>query len=122
MQKFWQLAGWTLAVIIAALSLVPGTIRPVTGVAHDFEHLLIFLAAGFAFAFGYRSRPWLVAIGLMVFSGTIEVAQSFVPGRHARVHDFVVDATAALLGLGIGWLLARLGAPSRRTARQGRSG
>jgi VanZ like family len=122
MQKFWQLAGWTLVVIITALSLVPPSIRPTTGAGGDFEHLLIFLAAGLAFAFGYRTRPWSVAIGLMVFSGTIELAQTFVPGRHARFHDFVIDSTAALLGLGIARVLARLMFGSGRNDRQPRSG
>jgi len=39
--------------------------------------------------------------------GILELLQLFVPGRHARLEDFVVDALAALVGFAIagaiGW-------------------
>jgi VanZ family protein len=34
-----------------------------------------------------------------MFSGTIEIAQLFAPGRHARIGDFILDAVAAYIGL-----------------------
>ena len=47
-------------------------------------------------------------IGAVAFCAAIEVAQLMVPGRHARVSDFVVDATAACIGILAGSLLARM--------------
>jgi len=35
----------------------------------------------------------------VLFAGAIELAQLFVPGRHARLSDFTVDALAARIGL-----------------------
>ena len=88
-----------LAAIIAVLSLVPPQLRPETGASHNLEHFAIFFATGVAFGFGYSRRPVIVAIALVIFAGAIEIAQSFVPGRHARWSDFIVDAAA--LGVGV---------------------
>jgi VanZ family protein len=51
----------------------------------------------FAFGLGYKRRHDLLAILLVVFSGAIEIAQLFVPGRHARLGDFIIDAVAACM-------------------------
>jgi VanZ family protein len=99
MQRTFQITAWTLAAGITALSLVPPTYRPTTAASHNFEHLVIFLAAGFVFGAGYPDRPWIVATGLATFCGAIEIAQMWAPGRHGRLSDFIVDAAAALLGL-----------------------
>jgi VanZ family protein len=44
----------------------------------------------------------------VVLVGALELLQLLVPGRHARLEDFVVDALAALAGFAIaaiiGWL------------------
>jgi VanZ family protein len=44
-------------------------------------------------------------------TGTIrrEVAQNWVPGRHARMSDFLVDAAALCLGVGLSYLLSKFG-------------
>jgi VanZ family protein len=91
--------GWLLLLTITVLSLVPPTLRPETGVPHDLEHFAIFAAAGLAFGIGYSRRPLGAAIGLVIFAGVIELAQGAVPGRHARLSDFVVDALA--MGVGV---------------------
>src|SRR5262245_58506013 len=70
------------------LSLGPPSIRPVTGAGHGLEHLLMFLATGVAFALGYPRRYWLLAIALLAFAAAIEIAQIWVPGRHARPERF----------------------------------
>ncbi|MGC2079363.1 MAG: VanZ family protein, partial [Xanthobacteraceae bacterium] len=40
----------------------------------------------------------LLATLLVFFSGAVEFAQLFVPGRHARLSDFIVDAFATIVG------------------------
>ena len=48
------------------------------------------------------SAPRLLAAGLtVVFTGVLELLQLFVPGRHARLEDFLVDALATLGGFAI---------------------
>ena len=101
-------SAWTLALAILILSLVPPSYRPVTEAPHSFEHLAIFLATGLAFGAGYPGRPFRIAFALVMFSGAVELLQQWVPGRHARLSDFLVDGAAAGFGAVIASALASL--------------
>jgi VanZ family protein len=104
-QRISQAAACLFAGIIVALSLSP--VRPSTG-AHNLEHFLIFLATGMAFGFGYPHRFRFLTIALPTFAATIEVAQNWAPGRHARMSDFLVDAAASCLGVGLSYAFGRI--------------
>jgi VanZ family protein len=93
-----RIAAWSLAATILVLSLVPSDLRPETGLPHKLEHLLIFAATGAAFGLGYEVKRGLLVIQLVIFAGAVEIAQLFVPGRHARLSDFLVDAVAICAG------------------------
>jgi VanZ family protein len=93
-----RIVAWILAIIITTLSVVPAWLRPETEVPHHLEHFAAFFIAGIAFGLGYDRRPILISIALLAFTALIEVAQIFVPGRHARLSDFIVDAIAVLSG------------------------
>ena len=93
-----RVGGWSLAAAIVMLSVVPATLRPETGLPHNIEHFAIYWATGLAFALGYSLTPLLATI-LVIFSGAVEVLQLFIPGRHARLSDFMVDALASVIGL-----------------------
>ena len=97
--KLARIAAWVLTAAIVILSLVPPTLRPETSAPHSIEHFAIYVATGFAFGLGYKHRHDLLAIVLVIFSGAIEIAQFFVPGRHARVSDFIIDAISLCIGL-----------------------
>lgn len=99
MLRVAQIAGWTLAIAIVVLSIVPPTLRPETDVPHVLEHFSIFFATGLAFGLGYARRHDMLALRLVVFDAAVEIAQLFVPGRHARLSDFIVDAIATSLGV-----------------------
>jgi len=103
-----RIVAWSLAVAIIVLSLVPAGLRPITAAPHDLEHFTIYFATGLAFALGYDLRRSLLATLFVLFAGAIEIAQLFVPGRHARLSDFVVDALAMCIGLLIASLSRRL--------------
>ena len=45
---------------------------------------------------------------LVIFAGAIELAQFFVPGRHARLSDFIVDGLAACIGAALASVTARM--------------
>jgi VanZ family protein len=107
-RKVLQASAWLLALAIVVLSVVPPLYRPVVGVSHGVEHLLIFLATGLAFGLGYPKRHEIAAIGLVTFAGAIEVAQLFTPGRHARMSDFVIDAATACIGVALSWGLEQV--------------
>ncbi len=98
---------WLVLAAIVALSLVPPTIRPVSMVPHTFEHASIFLLDGLAFGVAYPRRERWLSIGAVAFCAAVELAQLMVPGRHARVRDFIVDAIAACVGVYAGPLLRR---------------
>ena len=98
-RKTARIAAWLLTVAIAVLSVVPAWLRPETGAPHGLEHFAIFFATGVAFGVGYGFKKISVVVGLLLFAGAIEFAQVFVPGRHARLSDFVIDALALCVGV-----------------------
>jgi VanZ family protein len=87
--------------VIVALHVVPATYRPVTAVSHNLEHLAIFIVLGMAFGLGYPHRSRALAFALPLFCFAIEVVQLWIPGRHARLTDLLINAAAAVLGLWI---------------------
>ena len=107
-QRIFQVTAWLLVLALVVLSLGPPSTRPVTGAGHNFEHLLIFLATGLAFGLGYLRWFWCLSLALLTFAAVIEIAQMLVPGRHARLSDFLVDAAASSLGVGLSYLLMKL--------------
>jgi len=67
-------------------------------IAHLIAYGLLGLLAGWAFE-GWR-RPSLSAVLLTaVFAATDELHQSFVPGRNARIDDWLFDIFSAALAL-----------------------
>ena len=98
-----RVAGWLLLAVIVFLTLSPPSYRPVTKVGHNLEHFLIHILLGITFGIGYARQWWLVALGLIGLTAAVEFAQLFVPGRHARLKDLVIDAGAACLGVAIVW-------------------
>jgi VanZ family protein len=102
--KLLRAAAWLLIVATLALSLVPASQRPVTGTPHNFEHLAIFVVMGLVFGLGYRSHYLSQAAGLVAFAGAVEIAQYWVPGRHARISDFIVHAIGICISVVAAWL------------------
>jgi VanZ family protein len=70
-------------------------LRPITAVPHKLEHIAIFSLWGIAFSLCYRINLFYQIMGAVLFAGAIEIAQYWIPGRHARISDFVIDAAAA---------------------------
>jgi VanZ family protein len=102
-----RVVAWLLLLAIVVLSVVPPSSRPTAFVPHNFEHAAIFLAAGISFGTAYRGGERVLSIGAIIFFAAIELTQLYVPGRHARLSDFIVDATAAVLGVFVGCILLR---------------
>ena len=101
MKQSCKIAAWLLLFATTALSLVPPSYRLVTMLPHGLEHLVAFLLTGLAFGLGYANRYVFATLLLIAFVALVEVAQLFVPGRHARISDFFIDAIAVIVGAGL---------------------
>jgi hypothetical protein len=106
-----RIFAWLLAAAVTVATLGPPSLRPDSGLSHDTEHALAFALIGLAFGAAY-SRHRLLSAGIAVVgTGAIEILQLWVPGRHARLEDFAVDALAACAGLaiaaGLDWAIQR---------------
>jgi len=107
LQRICQIAALLLFVANTIFSLVPPSYRPLTTLPHSFEHFVTFFFLGLALGLGYANRYLLNLLLLMAFASLIELAQIFVPGRHARVSDFLTDAIAATFGVSLTLILRR---------------
>ena len=108
-QKLFRAIGYFLLLVIAVLSVVPQAYVPALSPAtyydrliHVIEHATIFLLTGLAFGIGYPNRIVFSFLGLGTYTLGIEIAQLWIPGRHARVSDFLVDIIAVSVGLCMG--------------------
>jgi len=98
-QNIGRVVAWFALAAIIVLSLVPPGARPTTIFPHKIEHAVIFFVDGIAFGIAYRGYEWVLSIGAVVFCAALELAQLVVPGRHARLSDFFVDAIAVCIGI-----------------------
>ena len=110
-----RLFAWLLAAAVSFATLGPARYRPHSNLGQDVEHSLAFVLVGLAFALAYprhRQPATVIAVAML---GMLELLQLLVPGRHARLEDFVVDALATLTGF------AMVGVLDVATARRRRS-
>ena|SRR5690242_3858112 len=111
MTPFLRLTAWLLAAAVTFATLGPPSVRPHSDLGQDGEHALAFILVGVAFALAYpRARLRVSAIAI-VMTGVLEILQLWMPGRHARLEDFLVDALAACAGFvlvaGLDWMMRR---------------
>ena len=73
MQRLAQATGWILLFAIAAISVMPAGLRPITTLPHDLEHAGIYFLAGCAFGVSYSNcfKAWFVR--LSTFTLAIEL-------------------------------------------------
>ena len=106
-----RLFAWSLAAAVAFATLGPPRLRPHSDLGQDGEHALAFVLLGIAFGLAYTSNRWLTAAFAIGLTGVLELLQLWMPGRHARLEDFVVDALAACIGLAaaaaLDWIIKR---------------
>ena len=120
MNLILRIFAWLLAAAVTFATLGPPRYRPHSNLGQDGEHALAFVLLGLAFGLAYPRHKVTVAGLAIVLIGVLELLQLFVPGRHARLEDFIVDALAACVGFVLtallGWV-GRLSWHSRPTCR-----
>ena len=107
-QPIQKIVAWLLAAAVTLATLGPPGLRPHLAVGQAGEHALAFALVGLSFGIAYPKHRWTIAAVSVVMIGILELLQLLVPGRHARLGDFVVDAVAALIGFTLSAILDRL--------------
>ena len=106
-----RIIAWLLTAAVTFATLGPAWLRPHSELGQDGEHALAFVLVGLAFGLAYPQRRLLTAGTAVVLIGVLELLQLWMPGRHARLEDFIVDALAACAGIAIAatldWLVRR---------------
>jgi VanZ family protein len=100
-----RIIAWLLTAAVTFATLGPPQLRPHSDLGQDGEHALAFVLVGLAFGLAYRRHRLLTAGVAVVLIGVLEMLQLWMPGRHARLEDFVVDALAACAGIAVAALL-----------------
>jgi VanZ family protein len=115
-----RIFAWLLAAAVTFATLGPPRYRPHSNLGQDGEHALAFVLVGLAFGLAYTRNRLLTAGIAVVMIGVIEILQLWMPGRHARVEDFVVDALAACAGFAaaaaVDWVAQRFRQPNRNAS------
>ncbi len=104
---FFRWVAWLLVLAIAAFTLAPIELRPVTGAPVNLERFAAFAVIGAAFCLGYPKHRLPVLALLLGLAGFLELAQNHVLGRHGRLPDGLVKASGALLGVAFAMLVER---------------
>jgi VanZ family protein len=106
-----RIIAWLLTAAVTFATLGPPRLRPHSDLGQDGEHALAFVLVGLAFGLAYRRHRLLTAGIAVVLIGVLELLQFWMPGRHARLEDFIVDALAACAGIAaaamLDWLVHR---------------
>ena len=102
-----RLAFWLVVLMLIWLTVVPPSIRPSGVASRHLDHFASFALAGFLFYLGYADHLLSRLVTAVLFAGGLEVLQLWVPGRHARLGDFVIDALGACTGIVFAFALAR---------------
>src|ERR1700730_17168625 len=108
MTFLFRIFAWLLAAAVTFATLGPPRYRPHSNLGQDGEHALAFVLIGLAFGLAYPRQRMTVAATIALI-GVLELLQFLVPGRHARLEDFIVDAIAACVGFVFAALLNWLG-------------
>ena len=101
--RWVAIAGAVLLVAVAADSLVPVTVQIRTGLHWLIEHFLAYFALTLLFCLAWP-RPFIVAVTLMAFAGSIEALQGLTSDR---IPD-LATAFCGAAGAAVGALLASL--------------
>jgi hypothetical protein len=110
-----RIIAWLLTAAVTFATLGPPSYRPHSALGQDGEHALAFVLVGLAFGLAYPRRRRFTAGVAVILIGILELLQLWMPGRHARLEDFVVDALAACAGITIAAMLDWLTQLMRRS-------
>jgi hypothetical protein len=113
--KLLRLASWMCVVLLAVLSLVPGDMLVRTGAPGIAEHVIAYGATAALFTLAYPAVGRIqLMLWLVGYAAVLEIAQAYVPGRHATLYDFTGGVGGVVLGCLIGTFLLRKSRPENK--------
>lgn len=91
------------SVLVAFVSLMPSTsISPVEHWDKGLHLITYALFAGLGYFIAREVRGYaVVCLGIVVYSGLLEVAQSYMPGRVMSGYDLLANAVGVAIGAGL---------------------
>ena len=100
-------AGLLLGVLaIVALSVFPGPSGLPLQTSDKLQHLLAYALVAICVPLGFARRStrcsWV--LGLFALGCALEIAQAFLPGRHAAMLDVLANGMGIAVGMGLGWM------------------
>ena len=110
-QPAWRVLLLVLMAAAAWFAFVPATPTVRLPGADKIDHLLAFAALGLSASFTAPQglqRAALVAAGLLLYGGFIELVQTQLPSRHGNWEDLLADAVGVAAGVALAALLRRV--------------
>jgi VanZ like family len=95
----FRAAAWTLLAAVFVMTVGPIGLRPVSGHSVGLERFFAFAVIGGLFGLAYPRRWPMILVIVVGSAAAFELMQMLMPGRHARLMDFMVKATGGLVGL-----------------------
>lgn len=109
LRKIIRVVAWGAVVAVGVLTLVPIEWRPHTGAPGHLEQAAAYAVAATLFSLAYPRRSLIVIIALfLIYAAGLELAQLYVPSRHAYVSDWTAKSFGALVGGVFGTLILRV--------------
>ncbi len=95
-----RFAFWFCLAAVTVLSLMPTDFLPppVFSLWDKAQHTLGFAGLAVLGLLAYPQRPWLFAVALLFYGGTIELAQAATGWRYGEWFDLFADAVGIALG------------------------
>ncbi|WP_150117450.1 VanZ family protein [Microvirga vignae] len=97
--RVFRSAAWLCIVLLAVLSLMPGSVQMRSGMPGGFEHAIAYFGTATMFMLGYHKSGRLVAAGLLAYGGLLETLQLFAPGRVPNIADAGASGAGSILGV-----------------------
>lgn len=104
---FAVVAGVLSLAFVAFATLSPIELRPTTELGLGWEHLAAFAVIAAFLAFAFPKRVWQILLFVVLTAILLEIAQLYVPGRHARWIDGATKIFGSLIGVAAGWFIDR---------------
>jgi apolipoprotein N-acyltransferase len=107
-RRLTRIMAWTCLGYIAFVTVGPIWVRPETGASPQLERLVAFAVVGALFAAAYPRHIVLASLVVIGAAILLEAFQLLEASRHGRLFDASVKIVGGLIGLGTGWVFARL--------------